>query len=271
MFDYHVHTTQSADCETPIFESCEAAIRAGITEIAFTDHIEYEPTDMCYGFYNYDVYMRDLERAREQYGDRLTILAGAEVGFNVRLMPEIEAFLQHHSFDFIIGSVHHSPDGVIIFPEYFDERSMVEVMRVYLGQLQAAAETGWFDTIGHLDLPKRYAPYAAGVYDPLECETELRGLLQAIIENGISFEINTSGLRQGPKTSMPAGQIVRLYVEMGGELITLGSDSHVPGTIGAGFDRTLDMLELCGINSVSSFRQRTRTAVPIATLRRPES
>ena len=268
MFDYHVHTTQSADCETPIFDSCEAAIRAGVTEIAFTDHIEYEPSDMSYGFYDYDTYMRDLELARVRYGDRLTILAGAEVGFNTRLMPEIEDFLGKHEFDFIIGSVHHSPDGVIIFPEYFDERSVIDVMKMYLGQLQAAADTGWFDTIGHLDLPKRYAPHHAGAYDPLACEPELRSLLQTIIDKRISFEINTSGLRQAPKTSMPSAQIVRLYVEMGGALVTVGSDSHVADTIGAGLDRTIDMLQLNGIHGVSSFRRRERTTVLFSSLHR---
>ncbi len=267
MFDYHVHTIRSADCETPILASCEAAVRAGITEIAFTDHVEYEPSDMCYGFYDYDLFMQDVADARNQYGDRLTILAGAEVGFNTRLMPEIEAFLANHEFDFVIGSVHHSPDGVIIFPEYFDDHNMTEVMRTYLGQLRAAAETGWFDTIGHLDLPKRYAPVAAGAYDPLSCEPELRALLQAIIDQRMSFEINTSGIRQAPKTSMPSAQVVRLYVEMGGTLITVGTDSHVPDTIGAGLHRTLDMLQVCGIEEISSFRARQRTQVPIDSLR----
>jgi histidinol-phosphatase (PHP family) len=266
MFDYHVHTTQSADCSTPIFDSCEAAIAAGVTEIAFTDHVEYEPTDMCYGFYDYETYTRDLNLARERYGDRLTILAGAEVGFNTRLMPEIEDFLGRTDFDFIIGSVHHSPDGVIIFPEFFDERSVTDVMRMYLQQLQAAAETGWFDTIGHLDLPKRYAPPHAGPYDPAAAEPELRHLLRAIISRGMSFEINTSGIRQAPKSSMPSAQVVRQYAEMGGSLVTVGSDSHVPETIGAGMARTLSMLELCGIHEVSSFRRRQRSLVPIASL-----
>ncbi len=267
MFDYHVHTIRSADCETPILASCEAAVRAGITEIAFTDHVEYEPSDMCYGFYDYDLYMRDLLDARARFEGQLTILAGAEIGFNVRLMPEIEAFLDTHEYDFVIGSVHHSPDGIIIFPEYFDDHNINEVMRVYLDQLRSAAETGWFDTIGHLDLPKRYAPEAAGPYDPLACESELRALLQTIIDRHISFEINTSGMRQAPKTSMPSAQVVRLYVEMGGTLITVGTDSHVPDTIGAGLETTLDMLELCGIDHISSFRQRSRTSVPISSLR----
>lgn len=266
MFDYHVHTTQSADCSTPIFDSCRAAIAAGITEIAFTDHIEHEPADMSYGFFNYAVYMEDLERARQEFGNQLTILAGAEVDFNTGIADQVEAFLGSHTFDFVIGSVHYGDDGEIIFPEYFDSRTIVDVMKPYLEQIQAAAETGWFDTIGHIDLPKRYRPAESMPYDPLACEAELRHALQAIINGTMSFEINTSGMRQTPKTSMPAAQIVDLYVRMGGTLITVGSDSHVPETIGAGFETTLNMLELCGINGIGSFRNRQRTTVPIKTL-----
>jgi len=267
MFDYHVHTTQSADCSTPIFDSCAAAIHAGVTEIAFTDHIEHEPADMSFGFFNYAQYMEDLERSRDMFGDRLTILAGAEVDFNLGIAPQVESFLGDHRFDFVIGSVHYGDGGEIIFPEYFTSRSIVDVMKPYLEQIQAAAETGWFDTIGHIDLPKRYRPTESLAYDPLAVEPELRAALQSIISGKMSFEINTSGLRQGPKTSMPGPQIVDLYVSMGGTRITVGSDSHVPETIGAGITETLYMLELTGISSVGSFRNRVRTEVPIASLR----
>lgn len=266
MFDYHVHTTQSADCSTPIQDSCQAAIRAGITEIAFTDHIEHEPADMSHGYFNYATYMKDLEAARHRYGDRLTILAGAEVDFNTRIAGEVEDFLGRHEFDFVIGSVHYGEAGEIIFPEYFSTRGIDDVMKPYLNQIQAAAETGWFDTIGHIDLPKRYRPVESLPYDPLSCESELRAALRAIIDAGMSFEINTSGMRQAPKTSMPAGQIVDLYVQMGGTLITVGSDSHAPDTIGAGFESTLNMLELCGIVGIGSFRKRERTTVSIDSL-----
>lgn len=266
MFDYHVHTTQSADCSTPIFDSCAAAIRAGITEIAFTDHIEHEPADMSYGMFDYTTYMRDLESARERFGDRLVILAGAEVDFNTGIAGEVEDFLGRHAFDFVIGSVHYGDGGEIIFPEYFASRSIGDVMNPYLEQIQAAAETGWFDTIGHIDLPKRYRPRDHEAYDPMTCRDALTYALKAIIEGEMSFEINTSGLRQPPKTSMPGPRIVDLYVELGGTLVTMGSDSHVPETIGAGFERTFDMLECCGINGISSFRQRTRTTVPIRSL-----
>jgi len=267
VFDYHVHTTHSLDCNTPIEASCEAAIRAGVSEIAFTDHVDHEPYVQESGFNRYDDYLESVERVRDRYGDRLVILAGAEVDFNTRIADQVEDFLERHDdFDFIIGSVHFGEAGELIFPEYFATRSLDDVFVPYYEQLHAAVETGWFDTIGHIDLPKRYAPLSAGDYDPLRYERHLRPVLRALIDRSISFEINTSGLRQTPKTSMPAGQIVALYTSMGGSLITTGSDSHVPDTIGAGIEPTLDMLQLCGITEISSFRRRQRTQVPIASL-----
>jgi histidinol-phosphatase (PHP family) len=267
VLDYHVHTTHSVDCNTPIEASCEAAIAAGVTEIAFTDHVDHEPSDYGFGFYRYDEYLASVERARERFGERLVILAGAEVDFNTRIASQVEDFLaRHDGFDFVIGSVHYGDGGEIIFPDYFATRSIDDVFVPYYEQLHAAVESGWFDTIGHIDLPKRYAPLSAGDYDPLRYERHLRPVLRSLIERGISFEINTSGIRQAPKTSMPAGQVVALYTSMGGRLITTGSDSHVPDTIGAGLAQTLEMLQLCGITEVSSFRKRQRTQVPIASL-----
>lgn len=263
MFDYHVHTTQSADCATPILASCNAAIQGGITEIAFTDHIEHEPADMSYGFFDYSTYMADVRKARDRFGDQLLILSGAEVDFNTRIADDVEAFLSSHEFDFVIGSVHYGDLGDIIFPEYFANRTIEDVMFSYLEQIHAAVETGWFDTIGHIDLPKRYAPLAAGEYVPLRFERELGKIFRSMIARDVTFEINTSGLRQAPKTSMPGPQIVALYSSLGGNAVTLGSDSHVPETIGADFDRTLAMLKLLGIEHVSTFRQRRRENVPI--------
>ena len=267
MLDYHVHTTRSVDCDTSVAESCAAAIAAGVTEIAFTDHVDFEIADEGYGYYDYDAYQADVDRAQEDFAGRLTVLRGAEIDFNTTTKPEVGEWLGNHpNYDFIIGSVHYGEDGEIIFPKYFDTRSIDSVFHAYLEQLHAAAETGWFDTIGHIDLPKRYAPATAGTFDPLRHEDQLRELFKVLISKQTSFEINTSGLRQGPKTSMPAGQIVALYVSMGGRLITTGTDSHFAHHIGNGLKRTMAMLRLCGIEEISSFRQRIRTQVPIASL-----
>lgn len=252
-----------------MLDSCEAATGRGITEIAFTDHVDFEPADEGYGFYDYAGFMDDIDRARQRYGGRLSILAGAEIDFNTGTASQVEAFLGSHEFDFVIGSVHYGENGEIIFPRYFAGRTLDDVFLPYYEQVQAAAESGLFDTIGHLDLPQRYAPPEAGPYEPLRYEAQVRPIFQAIIDRGISFEINTSGLRQAPKSTMPGHELARVFAEMGGSTVTLGSDSHVAGTIGAGFDTALAMLAEAGIPTVSSFRTGERALVPLAEFTAP--
>lgn len=269
MFDYHVHSDFSVDCNVAMADSCRAALAAGITEIAFTDHVDHEPADPGYGYYRAEEYFQAIGDVRREFGDRLTILAGAEIGYNVGTIEEVTRFVERYGqeYDFVIGSVHYTPEGVLIYPDYYAGRTLDEVFLPYFDQLEEAVETGWFDTIGHLDLPKRYAPRSHRTYDPLAYRDRLRPIFAAMIRRGVAFEINTSGLRQAPKTSLPGPAIVRWYVDAGGELITTGTDSHTAQSVGSGIAKTLDMLELCGIASIASFRRRRRRQVPIAELR----
>lgn len=267
MLDYHVHSQFSIDCDTPMEESCRAAIDAGVTEIAFTDHVDHEPADPGFGYYQADDYFRAIEAVRSRFGDQLTVLAAAEVDFNERTAAEVERFLAQHAYDFVIGSVHYGDEGVLIFPEYFAGGATERIFTDYFRQIALAVDTGWFDTIGHLDLPKRYTPHSQRNYDPLDYRDLLEPIFASMIERGVAFEINTSGLRQAPKTSMPGPAIVRWYVEAGGRLITTGTDSHLAKTVGAGLSMTIDMLELCGIEHVATFQGRQRRLVPLSRLR----
>lgn len=271
MFDYHVHTTHSVDCATPMKASCEAAIAAGVTEIAFTDHVDHQPTDMGFGFYKPDAYFAELGEMREQFGNRLTILAGAEVDYHAETRTDVETFMQTYGdrYDFVIGSVHYGLGGEIIFPEFFSGKEIDDVLDPYFNEIADAVSTGWFDTIGHLDLPKRYLPNTHRTYEPGRYKTRLNELFAVFIDSGVAFEINTSGIRQRPKTSMPGPAIVRWYVEAGGRRITTGTDSHAAQTVGAGVQTTLAMLRLCGVESVLSFRGREGRPVQIDDLRRP--
>jgi histidinol-phosphatase (PHP family) len=267
MLDYHVHTEFSSDCKIPMAVQCEAAIAAGVTEIAFCDHLDHEPADPGYGYYRPEAFLASVDACREAYGSKLTVLAGVEADYNERIADQVARFLSTYSFDFVIGSVHYGEEGRIIFQDYFDHREWDDVYFPYLERLKLAARSGLFDTLGHIDLPKRYAPQNKRTYDPLRYKDGLQQLFEVLIERGLSFEINTSGLRQAPKTSMPGPAIVRWYVEMGGTLITTGSDSHAPQHVGSGIQQTMDMLQLCGIDSVSSFSKRVRSQRSIESLR----
>ena len=249
-------------------QSCEAAIASGVTEIAITDHVDHVPADLGYGFYRPEAYLRELDEMRERFAGRLTVLRGAEVDYNDSTIDDVERFLDRYrdEYDFIIGSVHYFSDGAMIFPDYFAGKSLDEVFLPYLDQVERAVETGWFDSIGHLDLPKRYAPKTHRDYDPLLFKARLEPIFDRMIAKGVAFEINTSGLRQTPRTSMPSGLVVRWYADRGGKLITTGSDSHAAQTVGAGIPLTLDMLQLCGIEQVASFREHQASLVPVSTL-----
>jgi histidinol-phosphatase (PHP family) len=269
VFDYHVHSQFSVDCDIPMADSCEAAIAAGITEIAFTDHVEHQKADEGYGYYKLDAYFESIDAVRKTYGDRLTVLAGAEVDFHSDTAEQVEQWMTKNGsrYDFVIGSVHYGEKGRIIFQEYYEDHSVEEVFLPYFDQIEMAIKTKWFDTIGHLDIPKRYLPNKLRNYDPSVYRDRLRDIFKALIAADMAFEINTSGIRQGPKASMPGPAIVRWYVEAGGKLITTGTDSHIAQTIGFAIPTTLDMLTLCGIDNVASFRGRKRTLVPIESLR----
>lgn len=272
MFDYHVHSDCSVDCDEPMAATCRAAIAAGVTELAFTDHVDFEPADESTGYYDAERYFSQLEQVRAEYGHRLTILAGAEVDFNTRRAHQAEAFLAQHPFDFVIGSVHFylpvdGGDAEMVYPAIFADRTSDEVYTGYLDQVREAAATGWFDSIGHMDFPKRYAPGTHRDYDPLRYRERYERIFRELIRTGTAFEINTSGLRRDAEAGLPGPAVVRWYADAGGSRITTGSDSHEAGTIGRGIATTLAMLKLCGIDQVLSFRNRAGTPVMIDTLR----
>ena len=269
MFDYHVHSDLSFDCETPMRVTCEAAVANGLTEIAFTDHVDFEPVDPSTGYYDSARYWAELDAVRAEYGDRLVILSGAEVDFNTETAPRVERFLRGHRFDIVIGSVHcflESGRAELVYPEIFAGRTSRQVYVPYLEQVRAAAATGWFDTIGHMDFPKRYAPETHHDYDPLAYRDQFEAIFAELMRTGTVFEINTSGLRKAGQATLPGPAVVRWYVEAGGTSVTVGSDSHEAATVGAGLPQTLAMLHLCGIESVQSFRNRHATPVPIAAV-----
>jgi histidinol-phosphatase (PHP family) len=269
VYDYHVHSEFSVDCNVPMRDSCEAAIANGITEIAFTDHVEHQHTDLGYGYYRIEDYLASVEAVQAEFTGQLRVLKGAEVDFHTDTSEMVQRFMEQYGreYDFLIGSVHYGDSAQIIFQEYFEGKGIDDVVYPYLDQVESAARTGWFDTIGHLDIPKRYLPKTLRTYEPSRYREPLARLFKTLIESDTAFEINTSGLRQTPKTSMPGPAIVRWYVEAGGSLITTGSDSHAAQTIGSGIPKTLDMLALCGITHIASFKGRERRLVPIDELR----
>jgi len=241
LMDCHIHSNHSLDGRDTMEAMCQQAIRKGLGGICFTEHLYLEREDESYGFFDYERYMADLETTRRRFGDRLLIWSGIEISYQPYLEAEITAFLEDKTFDLVIGSVHYV-DGEFVFGPLTDGRSAEEAYGRYFEMVYQAAQTGLFNVLGHLDVLKRsgvrrYGPF---IYEPYAGQIE--AILKAIIDTGTALEVNTSGLRQAPREPYPGLEVLQRYRELGGKLLTVGSDAHRASDVGRGIRETIECL-----------------------------
>jgi histidinol-phosphatase (PHP family) len=249
MYEYHTHTTNSPDSRVRMRDYCEKAIEIGIREVAFTDHIDHDPADRTRGHNKYPMYMTDIAACRGDFGDRLTILAAAEVDWNRTTAPEVTTYLADKPFDFIICSVHWL-DG-----EYLGVRATkhpsLDVYRQYLDEIEALVTTeDFFHVIGHFDLGKRYHT-VNGRIDIDANREQLGRIFDAMAAHGKGVDLNTSAVRTAAREPMPGPDILRLFCEHGGEHVTIGSDTHTLETFGTNIDVAVETLRAAGWTTVS--------------------
>src|SRR5258708_31654311 len=106
--DYQVHSLRSHDGQASIREQCLRAVEIGREEIGFSEQKDFDPQDPAVDFFDYALYLAEIERAREEFGISLTIRMGVEVDYQKWFEDEIRDFLATHTFDFVIGSVHYA-------------------------------------------------------------------------------------------------------------------------------------------------------------------
>jgi histidinol-phosphatase (PHP family) len=229
--DAHLHTDLSPDSEVPIDAYCEEAVRRDIPEIAITDHVDFDPRDPAYRYTDFATRERVVRDAANRWAAKgLTVRFGVEITYGRRWEDEIRDHLARHTYDFAIGSVHDWPDSpyrdAAGLPGWMAGRSLAEIVGPYFEEVGAAAHSELFDTIGHIDVVKRYIHPQVTTAD-LGATPELyEPVLKALVESGSGLEVNTSGLRQSPRESYPSPAIVARYRELGGRAVTVGSDAH---------------------------------------------
>ncbi len=257
LIDYHVHSTFSADGHNTIMELCHSAVNKGIREIAITDHFEPYIGDVNCSFYDQKGYWADITKAKQAFKGKLKIKLGVEMG-QPHLFPKAAAaILADFPYDFVLASAHKLPEGMDVSEVDYTRISEEEICSKYLSQIKELIDWSDFDCIGHLDLIKRYS---AAVYKKnitLACQYELlKEVLQHAILSGKGIEINTSGLRQTPKETMPGLDVLRLYRELGGEILTIGSDAHFAEDVGKGVAEAADLARKAGFRFITLFNGR---------------
>ena len=255
--DYHTHSEISCDGRSTMVEMCRAALRQGITEIAFTDHFDMHPKDSCTGFYKPDMYFEKLAAARQTFAPQgLTIRAGVEVGEYHIYHDGVKPVLEAWPYDFVLGSLHWVGDDLMFDRAYFRAHTPQEAIAPYFTELLKMVRFGGFDVLAHADVFKRVAYEIYQRYDAREWEDLIRPVWQACIEQGIGIEINTAALRRDIGQIHPSLDALRWYREMGGELLTFGSDGHEPDQVAYGFGTARDLALAAGFTRVCCYENR---------------
>jgi histidinol-phosphatase (PHP family) len=262
MIDYHIHSTHSGDGHASIEEMCRRAIERGLSEIAFTDHFDNNPADDCYGLWDAADFCRDVDECRQQLGDRVRILKGVELGEPHLYPMQIQRAIGGIEFDLVVGAVHWVGDTVVSV-DAFSHQDVHALYHDYFDEVLRAVECANFDVLAHLDLVKRFGVKYLGPFGIEPYREQIEAILRAMIERGIALEVNTSGYRQPCGEPFPALEILRLYREFGGELITIGSDAHLPEHLGFGLEQGMELIREAGFEAITLYRDRKPSQTPI--------
>lgn len=255
--DCHVHSMFSSDSDTPVESMIEAAIRQGRTCFYLTDHHDADypvGEDERDFMLDLDGYLAALAQLRETYQDRIQIRTGIELGLMAQSADKINAFAARYPVDFIIGSSHLVQGQDPYYAQYYEGKTEHQAYEEYfLSILENAKVFDCFQVYGHLDYVIRYGPNKDLHYDPLDYYDIFKELLTVLIEKGKGIEINTGSLYKGFSYPHPHETILKIYRQLHGEIITVGSDAHVPQYLGYGFEQAEALLRSCGFGYYTLF------------------
>lgn len=272
--DYHVHTIYSDDSIYPMEDVVLDGIRMGMEEICFTDHVDYgikrdwddplgveyraggpgEPERMAAANVDYPQYAAEIQRLQEKYKEQIRIKMGLEFGMQTHTIPQYERLFSRYPFDFIILSVHQVEDKEFWTQEFQGGRTQKEYNeRYYQELLQLVRQYKNYSVLGHMDLIARYDK--AGKYPFSQVKPLLAEILECVIADGKGIEVNTSSYRYGLGDSTPSREILGLYRELGGTILTIGSDSHKKEHLGAYIAETKRELLALGFETYCTFEK----------------
>jgi histidinol-phosphatase (PHP family) len=260
LMDYHHHTNNSFDSKAIMEEVCIKAIENNLKEICFTEHFSVNPYAPTYGHLDFTKYFKEIKNCQEKFSHLLTIKTGIELCEPHILKEKYTNTLLPLKLDFILGSVHNinNKKHRLVLKEHHTTS-----YQRYFEELYKMVLIADIDIIAHLDLMKRYAYKEYGNYQFNEYKEVIQQVLKKAIERNIGIEINTSGLRADIKQFLPSQNIIQLYKKLGGEILTIGSDSHNAGTVGANLNEAYSLAAQCGFKYVYKYENRKPIPVKI--------
>jgi len=234
--DLHVHTEISCDSEAEMEQYVIHGIRSGVNMISFTDHVDWNRVDYGYGVYDPEKYFKKFHYVKECYEHEIKICSGIEFGETHLYPEELRKLVLKYPYDFVIGSVHWVEDmfpGPIVKAKY----SVKDFFDLYWKVMLDMVKFGGFDSLGHIDFPKRY--FGELYYS----EKKINEIFKYLLDKDMVLEINTSSIRKGCTETMPGRELLELYKANGGRYVTVGSDAHVVKDLGADNQIAKDLIK----------------------------
>lgn len=258
MHDNHIHSKFSTDSKMDANDACVRALEIGLDGLVFTDHVDYDYPDFDESFLvDLDKYFEFLTELQNKWSDKLNVLIGIEMGFQPHVLEQINKTLMKYPFDFVINSVHVIDNLDPYRGVFFIGKSQREAYERYLKEILISINSfDNFDIIGHIGYAARYGNFEDKPLRYLDYRDIIDEILKATIAKGKGIELNTSGIRSDLKSPIPGYDVFKRYYELGGEIVTVGSDAHFTEHLGHSFKDASEYLKDMGYKYVTHFEKR---------------
>ena len=265
--DQHTHSNFSTDSEATPESMVQGAIAKGLTQLTLTDHmdLDYPGTTAEKPLFEFNTadYFSTLAPLKETYAGQLYLGIGIELGLRPGredLNAQMHQLLADYPFDFVLGSVHLLDNDDPYYEEYWQSRSAKDILTKYFNDmLTSIKEFDNFDSLGHLDYLIRYIPPFCGDkdYAVKEYREVIDEIFKFLINKNKALEINTAGLIKGLPCFHPKLNVLKRYLDLGGKLLTIGSDGHSPDKIATEFAKTEELLKSLNVSGYYVYKNRT--------------
>jgi len=257
MVDYHMHSVLS-DGQNSYEEMIRMAISKGLDEIGFSDHVCLKPVAWAIRMEDIPVMTRQLLDLKEKYKDKIQVRYGIEVDYFPGHEDELRELIESIPVDYVIGSVHFIGNwNFDVDQSLYGKWSNDKLYEKYFALIQKAAQSELFDTIGHIDIIKKF-----GVYPETNQDKLFEDTIKIIKEHNLVVELNAGGMDRPYAEFMPGARLLEMchrhHVP-----VTLASDAHRAEQIARHYESAIALLSHIGYTEIVGFNKRIRRIIQL--------